>query len=406
MGKQKYIYDMSKNAMDHWVRLHQPEDPIEESKKQLQDSPFTGAVNLANTITNVLDRADGKEGNIPFLGTKPFKITDTTAIQSNTKVKGKELYNPDKRLLKAIEEESNKPFQIFGQDTGMTKGEQVGYSNLNEYYKEKNKPLFQKAVENVYNSLDQSAGKINRAIFDKDSNLAERGADLTLGVIGSALNVVLTPMNFFTPAGQDIGEEIGKITTPEFGKAVGEFLPFLTMPNPIAFYGASVGSDIATKEVMKIVNNTTLSDKNKERILEGVGLGSFVLTHRALGKGFKSITPERVKTFLDKEISDVDKTVLDSMNPKKQGEKQIDVRQDVKAPDFKLKESETKPVEGLTQEKSVAELMPKPEVKISKIKEEPIENKTVENIKKAQDIVGKEKFTEIADKLTKVNLIY
>jgi len=40
------------------------------------------------------------------------------------------------------------------------------------------------------------------------------------------------------------------------------------------------------------------------------------------------------------------------------------------------------------------------EVKISEIKDEPVPNKTVENIKKAQEIVGKDEFTKIATKLS------
>ena len=47
------------------LRLSTPENPLEESKKQFQDSPMIGVTNLANTISNTVDFFDGKVN--PFL---------------------------------------------------------------------------------------------------------------------------------------------------------------------------------------------------------------------------------------------------------------------------------------------------------------------------------------------------
>lgn len=342
MSKQKPAFNgisiAYKYRKDLEVRLNTPENPVEEATKQFVDSPLTGVTNLASTISNTIDILDGKEGNRPFLGKQPIRLTDTISEPSSTKTKQQEVFNPDERLVKAIIDESNKPFgfeinqapykdkQILPIDN-ITKGEQSFYASLNDFYTEKNKPLFQKAVERVYQGISEPTKKILRGV-QSDDNLLEKSADIGLGVIGSALGTIMTPMNFFSPAGEDIGEQVGKVTTPEFGKKVGEFLPFLTMPNPIAFYGASVGSEFATNEAMKIVNNTNLSDENKQRMLEGIGLGSFVATHRALGKGIKSITKDRLKTEVDRLSKSVDKQVLESMNPKLQGEKQINIRGD------------------------------------------------------------------------------
>jgi hypothetical protein len=49
-------------------------------------------------------------------------------------------------------------------------------------------------------------------------------------------------MNIVTPASQDIGRKISEVTGSEgTGEIVGEILPFLVMPNPLAFFAASKG---------------------------------------------------------------------------------------------------------------------------------------------------------------------
>jgi hypothetical protein len=243
---------------------------------------------LSKLFTSRLDEANQK-----------FAVSESTKQPIGTLAP--ELSEGGKKLQQAVIEESQKPATLGKEILGYTKGAELNMKQAGEYFAEINKPYYKKVPEYVDKVFRTSVKKINNA-FDNslDSNLIERTADLTLGVVGTGLNAIMLPMHIVTPASNEIGRQISEVTgNEEVGNFVAKYLPFSVMPNPLAFAGASLGSDVATDEIMNFLEDYRISDKNKERIAEGLGLGTFILTHRLITHGVRNV---QGRELLRKEI--------------------------------------------------------------------------------------------------------
>lgn len=359
-------------------------------------------------------------------------------------------------LTLGLMDELNKPATLFGQPLGYSVGDQIDMRLTGEYYGEINKPYYQKVPEYVDQTFRESVKRINNAFNpDVDSTPVERGVDVGLGLVKTALNTVMTPMNVVTPASQDIGRKVAEVTGSEgTGEMLGEVLPFLVMPNPLAFFAASKGSEYATNKIMDYLESTNVSDANKERFGEAIGLTTFIATHRLLTKGVK-YSREKIKGLLKKEIdtkvAEIPRTlVIEAVKEKqkevdlsKRGEENIkqqlkNLRLDkvertgllkqleeqkaktielqksldevVKTEgikpeeyketlNFKLKNARTKPIEGLTQEKLPLDLVEKQKTEIK----EPIKTETpkVEAVKEKVETPTEKPKTGIEERTNK-----
>jgi len=312
--------------------------------------------------------AQGLMATIDFVGRmvddRPIRIQDQTTVQESTQQPVGEIPKQPTlggyALLEGLQEEQQKPATIFNKPVDfrgirkgeyLSKGSQTELRQIGEQFKQQSKPFYKQVPEHLDKVFSSSVQKINDAFDGKlDSNLIERAGDLALGTVSTGLNVVMTPMHFVTPASEEIGRQVGELTGNEkAGNFISEVLPFSVMPNPLAFYAAAKGSEIVTEEIMDFVNNTELSEKNKERVLEAVGLTTFIATHRAIVKGGKLLNRARIskelKTHLDKEIQSVDKQVLESLKPEK-GQVKLGREPRVSREEFEQKITEIKTKKG------------------------------------------------------------
>lgn len=210
----------------------------------------------------------------------------------------------ENRLRLSIQREGMKetPF-------GMTLGQQSFLRQSAEEEKEKNKPLYKRAAENLYNAYETNRKLIERGLIKMGEapspnilkNIEQYGKgmyDIGMGIAETGFTTFTAPMILSQPAASKIGEEFGNLVGSKgAGNFIGEMLPYFTMPHPLVFFAASKGSEYTTNKVSEILQDTNLSDEDKERILSLTGLGTFIFTHRKL----RDIKKTEIAKYINKE---------------------------------------------------------------------------------------------------------
>lgn len=360
-----------------------------------------------------------------LLDPKPFQVQDVPAIQESTR---QPVGEPQKQptlggfLLQqginqfqqqpagTIPGQEQQPFVEFLRGENLaptispTVADEIAGRKRIQQRREEQKPFSERVPEHVDAIFQQGFERIRNAFKESEDNILERTADVGLGVVSTALNTIMLPMHVVTPASQDIGKAVGEVTGNEgLGELIAEILPFTVLPNPIAFFAASKGSEFATNELMSIVNNTDLSDANKERVLEAIGLATFIATHRGINKAIKYLKTKKgrqelLKYVKEQELS-VDKQVRESLNPKLQGEKQIDVRAEFTKKQIVAKDKpreKGKFVKKTTKEVKKPQEVKEPEIKIADtVPTSQIEIKSGKGVLKASKIGDKVRVDEI-----------
>ena len=365
------------------TRLTTPDNPLEEAKKQFQDSPLTGVTNLANTISNTVDVLDGKEGNRPF-------VSDISKISEASK-KG-DFLSPN-----IHEPEYGKALDVID---ATTKGKPAIWENIPQDIRDRlkdNKTIFRMPSGREIDPITKKALGILLAPptsfatgIQSGGEKVKEGVDAigkgdiaggtfaiingltTSGFAGiTPLVPVLAGFAIANKVAEDVGlgEEANTVMSP-FAQ---------TFNNQVTQEIKRLKSEGRTPEEISEQLGVSLTAVKEDKSILGENVAEtadliynlmmFGKVHK-VGKSIKGkIEGKTIKDF------SVDRKVLDSMNPKLQGEKQIDVRQE-KAEVLKEKIEEVKPIEE--------------DIKTISETEAPVSGEVVKKIEKRTDKNGKE----------------
>lgn len=386
---QESLSDILKRYDELGLFLPKVDIPFFRQIPLAPDKVFPNSIEQAENLVKDIDefnQISEVDGLTELLVQKPKRdfIQDVPAIQESTKrplgTLLPQMTEGGKKILRAVQqfqqqpagtilEQQQQPFAEFFAKSGLkpTIADEIAFEKI----REANKPVGVKGLEDVNRSIKESVQRINDAFDGKlDSNLFERITDLALGVVGTPISVIMSGITFSRAPAEKLGKQIGG----DLGKAVAEVLPFLTFPNPIAFFAAAKGSEIATKSIMDVVNNASLTDQNKGRILEAVGLGTFIFIHRGITKTIKSLKTPKVraelKSFIETEESKIDQQVRKSLRPET-AQVKLPLKPRVSREEFeqKIKEIET-PKGKRTIDAETGKFITKPKEKPQKEKED------------------------------------